>query len=83
MFKMNNHQELLKIEEEYEARRNTDIEHLEDTDNNENYIGYMFFEESTSELYVCHGRINGEWRWVKIEAKDGDKLSPSLNRDPE
>ncbi len=80
---MNNHQELLKIEEEYEARRNTDVEHPEDTDNNKYSIGDLFFDESTCELYVCHGRINGKWRWVKIEPKDGDKLASSLNRDPE
>lgn len=75
-------EELLTIAEYYE-RGQAEIAFVRDKiDRTAQHVGALHFNPETGQYYICYGRINGEYKWTRIqEVKPGVDFEIAIDED--
>lgn len=75
-------EELLTIAEYYE-RGQAEIALVRDKiDREAQHVGALHFNPLTGQYYICYGRINGEYKWTRVqEVKPGVDFEIALDED--
>jgi|DEB0MinimDraft_3_1074331.scaffolds.fasta_scaffold125822_1 hypothetical protein len=73
-------EELIDIAEYYE-RGQSEIALIRDQINRTaQHVGALHFDPNTNKYYICYGRINGEFKWVRLRnCEPGEDLELDFN----
>lgn len=55
------HEEIQRILNQYELEEDYKL-----NPPSQAYVGSLWYEPTSGQTYLCHGRINGELKWKKV-----------------